>query len=140
MSRLVPVAVLAWGVAVGAVAESGAAPDPSTYLYDVPAASAQPLSGQWLPQSGGGAALEEDQTGHRFQGCPVLVNDKIVAVVRRETAELDVYCRLAEGVRRAARLQPVCDGGTALKATSLAVKENSRTAAAIEVVFRSPRV
>jgi hypothetical protein len=114
-------------------------PDPSTYLYDVPAGSALPLGEQWPLQAGGGRALEEDDTAHRFQGCPALANDRIVAVVRSGTPELDVYCRHSSRVRSCARLRPVCDGGTVPKPTSLTIKENSRTAVAIEVGFRSPQ-
>jgi hypothetical protein len=132
-------AALAWGVAVAAAADPAPAPDPATYLYDVPAALAEPLSAEWLPPAGKGTPLEEDQVAHRFQGCPVLANDKIVAVLRRGTAELDVYCRLPPGGRHAARLQPLCEGSADLKPVSLAIRENSRTSAAIEVEFRTLR-
>jgi hypothetical protein len=154
-------ATLAWAF-VAAAAESAATPDPATYLYDIPPALAEPLAAEWLPPAGGGARLEEDKLDHRFQGRPVLANDKIVAVLRQGTAELDVYCRLPQGGRHVARLQPICEGderakradgtpapsppGTRLRATlprgergaiSVTIKENTRTAVAIEVQFRS---
>lgn len=131
--------VLAWDIATCLAAGPAGTPDPSTYLYDMAPASALPLAEQWRPTASGEPSLDEDDTAHRFRGSPVLVNDRIVAVLRPGTAELDVYCRTAQGVRHCARLQPVCDGTGELKPTSLAIKENSRTCAAIEVEFHTPR-
>ena len=75
-------AALAWGVAVAA--EPAATPDPATYLYDLPVAAFAGLPTEdSLPRLAEGPRLEEDDTAHRFQGCPVLVNDKIVAVFSR---------------------------------------------------------
>jgi hypothetical protein len=128
---------LAWGVAAAA-AEPAPTPDPATYLYDLPVDAAVLTAEDSLPPLDKGTRLEEDDVAHRFHGCPVLANDKIVAVLREGTADLDVYCRLPQGGRHVARLQPVCEGRVHLQPVSLAIKENSRTAAAIEVEFRSP--
>jgi hypothetical protein len=118
---------------------AGAAAEPLTYLYDTPAASAARLSGEELSNKGGWSAVEEDATAHRFQGCPVMVNDKIVAVLSKDTPEVALYSRQGDQLKLCARLQPVGNDSADLKRTSLAIKENSRTTVSLEVGFRAPR-
>jgi hypothetical protein len=109
------------------------------YLFDAPEASVIPLPEQGSAKPQGSTCLEEDDCKHRFAGCPVLMNDKIVAVVGKDAPEVDVYARQFSGVKLCARLQPICDGSTELKRTSVAIRHNSRSAVAIEVEFRTPR-
>ena len=94
---------------------------PFTILYDAPAASSVPLSKQWLSKKDGWVRLAEDDTAHRFEGCAVLINDKIVAVLHEDAPSVDVYSRQTRGLKLCARLRPICDGGADLKRTSLAV-------------------
>ncbi len=108
------------------------------YLYDAPEASPVPLSAQRLAEKAGWSELEEDDTTHRFEGCAVLLNDKIVAVLRKGSPEVDVYSRQTGGLKLCARLQPVCDDRRLPKWTSLAIKENTRSTVSLEVGFRSP--
>jgi hypothetical protein len=82
--------------------------------------------------------LEEDDTAHQFAGCPVLVNDKIVAVLRKDTLGIDLYTRRVQEVTACARLQPICAGRVDLKWTSLAIQENSQAVVSLEVGFRTP--
>jgi len=132
-------AVLACGPGLSFGAEPAAAADPAAYLYDAPKAPTPPLAEQWLSGSSGWSKLEEDDTSHRFAGCAVLLNDKIVAVLAQDAPRLDVYSRQTQGVKLCAQLRPVCDGGADLKSSSLTVKENTRSSVALEVGFRSPR-
>jgi len=115
------------------------AAEPSTYLYDASEASVVRLSEQWLSQKSGWSRLEEDDTAHRFAECAVLMNDKLVAVLRKGTPNVDLYSRHAQGVSLCARLQPMCGGSADFPRTSLAVKENDRSSVALEIEFRSPR-
>ena len=112
---------------------------PFMYLYDAPEASSVPLSEQCLSERSGWTGLEEDDTTHRFEGCAVFMNDKIVAVLRKNTPGVDVYSRQTRGLKLCARLQPVCDGSADLEQTSLAVEENTRSCVSLQVGFRSPR-
>lgn len=97
------------GIALALGAEP--ASEPLTYLYDAPAASAARLSGEELSNKSGWSAVEEDDTTHRFQGCSVMVNDKIVAVLNKDTPEVALYSRLGNQLKLCARLQPVCNDG-----------------------------
>jgi hypothetical protein len=108
------------------------------YLFDAPEASVVPLPEQGPAKPRGSALLEEDDCKHRFAGCPVLINDKIVAVVGKDAPAVDVYSKQPSGVKRCARLEPVCDGGAELKRTSVTIQQNSRSAVAIEVEFHAP--
>ena len=120
-------------------AESATPTEPFTYLYDVSEVSANRLSEQGMLQASGWTGLEEDDTSHRFAGCAVLVNDKVVAVLRKDASELELYSRQTTGVKLCARLQPISGERADLKRTSLAIKENNRSSLALEVGFRSPR-
>ena len=63
-----------------------------------------PLADRGLAKLRESTALEEDDCQHRFAGCPVLMNDKIVAVVHKDAPEVDVYSRQASGVKLCATL------------------------------------
>ena len=146
MRRFYPVLPLWLGLALAAGggwpcagAEATPRVDPLVYLFDLPeAASLIPPPGRSPAKLQGSVPLEEDDCGHRFAGCPVLMNDKIVAVVGKDAPEVAVYSRQPSGVKLCARLRPICDGGTELTRTSVATGQNSRSAVAIEVEFRTP--
>jgi hypothetical protein len=145
MKKLAILTVMITGVALGRgsldarVAEFAAPGDPATYLGDAPGPPAAGACGPWLAQKRGWTLLGEDDTTHRFQGCAVLLNDKIVAVLQKDAATLEIYSRQTNGVKLCARLQPVCDGRIDLKAMGLSVKENTRSGVSLEVAFRSPQ-
>jgi hypothetical protein len=91
-----------------------------------------------LSEKGGWSELEEEDTTHRFEGCAVLANDKIVLVLSRDTPDADVYSRQTRGLNRCARLQPIGDGRADWKRTSLVIRENTRSSVSLEVGFRPP--
>ena len=113
-------------------------PEPSTYLFDAPDVPVAALAEAWLSHQARWSRLEEDDTAHRFRGRAVLLNDKIVAVLAKDSPLLELYSRQTPGTKLCARLQPICDGRADLKRTSLAIKENSRGAVSLEVGFVSP--
>ena len=82
-------------------------------------------------------ALEEDDRSHRFDGCPVLMNDKIVAVVRKDRPR---GRRLRAAVLRPEVVRQRCSRSAKAARSrgrrSLATRQNSRSAVAIEVEFR----
>ena len=119
-------------VAPSAGAEPAPAAVPLAYLCDGPAAPASPPERGWT-------RLEEDDRGHRFAACPMLTNDKIVAVLKPGAAAIDLYWRQTQGLKLCARLQPVCGGSAEFERDSVAIRENSRASVAIQVEFRSPR-
>ena len=130
--------VLACGATLWADAGPAPAIEPFSYVYDVPQASAPALSGESPLKTDGWSRLEEGDTLHRFEGCTVLANDKIVAVLRQGTPDVDVFSRQAEALKLCARLRPICDGTGDLTRVSLAIRENTRNGVSIEVGLRSP--
>jgi len=119
-------------------AEPVPAVNPLVYVFDASEASAAALADRGLAKLRESAALEEDDCQHRFSGCPVLVNDKIVVVVHGDSPGVDVYSRQPSGMKLSATLQPVCDGSTEFDRTGVALRQNSRSAVAIEIEFRLP--
>lgn len=119
--------------------EAAPAVEPSVYLYDAAEASVVQLAESGRPQQNAWSRLEEDDTAHRFAGCPVLVNDKLIAVLRKDSPDIDLYSRQGGGTKLCARLQPLCDGTAGLQRTALQIKANSPDGVALEASFRSPR-
>jgi len=132
----VMVALAYVGPAPGQAAPAPAA-DPRTHVYDVPEHAIASLSEKVLARKEGWLAIGEDETAHRFKGCAVFLNDKIVAIVRRGSPGVDVHSRQTRGVKLCARLRPVRKDGTHLERTSLAVKGNTTSSVALEVGLRS---
>jgi hypothetical protein len=133
------IAAVSLGSVPGFSAERVAPVEPSTYLFDVGEAPKGGLADPWLSNPGQRTRLEEDDTTHRFQGVPVFMNDRIVAVLERDAPRVAVYARQTQGVKLCARLQPVCEGRADLKRTSVVLKENSRSCVSLEIGFVSPR-
>jgi len=112
--------------------------EPSTHLFDAPDAPAGSLAESWLAHQSEWSGLPEDDTTHQFRGSPVFLNDKIVAVLAKESPLLEVYSRQTQRTKLCARLQPGCEGHAGLKRTSLTIKENSRGAVSFAVGFVTP--
>ena len=73
---------LVYGVASGADVGPAFVVEPFTYVYDVPPSSAPAPTGESPLNTDGWSSLEEGETTHRFVGCAVLINDRIMAVLR----------------------------------------------------------
>ena len=130
-------AVFVLGGAACCGAEPDLAPGPFTYLYDLPESQSIAVSPRWLSEKAGWSKLEEDDTAHRFAGAAVFVNDKIVAVLAKQTANVDVYSRQTPGLKLCARLAPICSGRAGLKRTSLWIKENTLGSVSLEIGLQS---
>lgn len=120
-------------------ADSVSPASPFTRIYDVPAEKVAALSDKdkTLLKPGGWRAIEEDDTTHRFKGCAVFMNDKIVAVLGKDSPGVDLYSRQGQGVKLCGRLQPVDSDGAGLKRTSLAVKKNTADSVSLAVALKS---
>ncbi|MFO8014444.1 MAG: hypothetical protein R6X20_14190 [Phycisphaerae bacterium] len=119
-------------------AAATAAVQPFTRLYDAPAETVSPLSKKDVMEKRGWTAIRESDTAHCFQGAAVLMNDKIVAVLRGDTSEVDLYSRQTAGLKRCARLQPLGRDGTVMKRTSLTIRKNTPDGITLEVTLESP--
>ena len=138
--RRVPAFAAALACAAALSFRAGAAPaaEPFTRIYDAPAEAAAALSEKTLAQKTGWRAAKQNDTAHRFKGCAVLLNDKIVAVLDKDTPNVDLYSRRTRGLKRCARLQPVRRDGTNPKRTSLAIKQNTTSSVSLKVALQSP--
>jgi len=114
------------------------AAEPFTRIWDAPVEAVAALSEPALSQKRGWLPVSEGDTAHRFNGCAVILNDKIVAVLRKDTPDVDLYSRQTHGLKRRARLQPVGRDDATLKPTSLTVRENTTGSVSLEVAFQSP--
>jgi hypothetical protein len=125
--------LLALGLASLASLSMRAAPsDPATFLYDAPGLGSGELTDQSVSEKKGWVLLEEDDAKHAFVGSVVLMNDKVAAVLRPESAVLDVFSRQTQGVKLCARLQPVCAGRAESRRVSLSIKDNNRGSIEVE--------
>jgi hypothetical protein len=129
-------AVFGCGLIASSATRAASPTEPLTYLYDAPAPADQPSEDR-LSKRTGWTTLAEDDLSHRFIGCAALANDKILALLPQDSVELRIYSRQLGGLPLCGRLQPVCGDRSDWKRTSLAIRENGRSAVAIEVGFAS---
>lgn len=118
--------------------EPALAVEPFTYVYDAPAEALAALSDKTLSQKRNWVAVKEDDTAHRFTGAAVFMNDKIVAVLDRDTADVALYSRQTQGLKLCGRLQPIGSDGASMKRTSLAIKRNTTRSVSLAVALQSP--
>jgi len=102
------------------------------YLLDTGSPSLESLPPAAIREKNGWLLLEEDDTGHRFAGDAVLLNDKLVVVLRQGGAE--VYVR--DGATRRATLFPERpETGSRPRVASLGIIENSPGAVTVRAGF-----
>ena len=105
-----------------------------------PQISATSLPGQALAKLREAGNLEEDDCTHRFTASPVLINDKLVAVLHKDSPELAVYSGQISDLKLCPTLRPVCDGKSEFSRTAVTIRQNSRMRqATIEVEFQTPQ-
>ena len=83
-------AVLSCVGAASLQANSVSPAEPFTRIYDVPVAEIAALSEKAVLKPSGWMAIKEDDTTHRFKGCAVFMNDKIVAVLGKNRPGVDL--------------------------------------------------
>jgi hypothetical protein len=89
-----PANVVATGAA-GAATDAPEPSSPSTYLFDTGATAADPMPATAVAAKKGWKVLAEDDTSHKFAGDTVLLNDRLVLVLRGKAAGAELY---AQGV------------------------------------------
>ena len=114
------------------------ADQPSARLYDAPAEVTAGLSDKTLSQKSGWQQVREEDAAHRFKGCAVFLNDKVVAVLHAARAAVDLYSRQTRELKLCAQLCPLDGDGTEIDPASLAIKENTPSTVSLEVGLRSP--
>ncbi len=111
---------------------------PFTYLLDTFSPSATALSEAELARKTGWTIVPEDNLTHKFRGDTVVLNDKIMIVLRRSGFGAEVYSKNQDG--RKQRAQLFACAGRADRATSLfsvRIIENNPAAVMLEAVFQT---
>ena len=71
--------------------------DPLVYLFDGPGNLCHSATRAGPGKAAGSGSLEEDDLHPPLRRLPVLMNDKIVAVLHKDSPEVDVYSRQISG-------------------------------------------
>jgi hypothetical protein len=96
--------LLPWGLtAAAADYEPGA---PNTYLFDTGTSSAGPLPAAKLDPKVGWTLVPEDDLTHRFHGDAVVLNDRLVVVLRSAGAGAEVYGQTSTGAKYRVEISP----------------------------------
>jgi hypothetical protein len=135
LSRLVPLLTLLFVSLLGtAIAQDET---PLTRLYDTVTPSASPLSEDDLAKRTGWQLVPEDNVTQKLTGDTVLVNDKLVVVLRRQGRGAEVYAKSANGWKQRATLGHAAPGAAALDpAEALKIIENSSGAVMVEAAYK----
>ncbi len=112
---------------------------PSTYLFDTGSLSPKTLDATELASRLGWAVVPEDNVTHQFRGDTVLLNDRLVVVLRGSGAGAEVYCQTATGPKMRAALLPLtASGGRPTSLEAVQILENNRGAVMLAVTFKTP--
>jgi hypothetical protein len=112
---------------------------PSTYLFDTRTALTEAPAGDKLDPKSGWSLVPEDDLTHKFDGDAVILNDRLLVLLRRTATGAEVYGRPASGPKRRAELVPVpATGRGAASLASLKIVENGPAAVALVAQFTTP--
>jgi len=130
----------AWIVPADCQADAADGPEPGspyTYLFDTGATAAEPLPAAVVAAKKGWKVLAEDDTSHKFAGDTVLLNDRLVLVLRAKAAGAELYAQGPSGPVRRAAIVPVCAGGGSAKLSAVRILENNPGAVMVEATFQT---
>jgi len=109
-----------------------------TYLFDTGPKVPVALAADAQKARAGWTLLEEDDTTHKFQGDAVLVNEKLAVLLRSREPRAEVYSQTAAGLKLRAVLVLLSTPGTPVVGiTSLAIVENTRSAATVKAMLKT---
>ncbi len=110
---------------------------PCTYLFDTGASAAEPLPAAAVAAKKDWKVLAEDDTTHKFVGDTVLLNDRLVLVLRGKAAGAELYAQGPSGPVRRAAIIPVGPGGGLAKLSAVRILENNPGAVMVEAGFQT---
>ena len=85
-------------------------------------------------------AVKMDKRGHSFEGDAVVDNGRIVLVLRRQDATLEVHALKPDGVVSRLRLRLQTDAGDlAVRLERMTLAENSKNGVCLEAVFKTAK-
>ncbi len=106
-------------------------------VFDTPAPSAVPLSGEALSSRPAWTEVAEDDLAHSFKGDAVFMNDRLAVVLRRGAPGGEVYSLAPEGPLLRSVLVPV-GAAKAVTLSSWTLLQNNAGACAADVLFSAP--
>lgn len=123
--------LLLWAAALGADYDPNS---PFTCLFDTGAGAPAALEPAHLSTKKGWSMVDEDELKHEFRGDTVLLNDRLIVVLRRQGGGAEVYARAPGGFKYRATVgpQPAPAGQKSLRTL-----ENGPSAVQVEAVFRT---
>lgn len=129
------VCTLAQGVAYGNTVQS---PPARIAVWDTRSSGASELSPSIVMKKDGWQQIPRNETPSSFRGDAVMTNGRILAVVRQQGSGIDIYSVVSQGVVPRARLQlQNSSGNPAVRVQSVALVENTRSAARVEAVYQT---
>ncbi|MFH1742707.1 MAG: hypothetical protein ABIH23_27185 [bacterium] len=109
---------------------------PFTYLFDTGIPSTNPLPPESLNDKHGWVLVPEDETTHEFAGDAALLNDKLIAVFRKNSRGADVYLQTPTGPKYRALLAPNAKDFSTRDFSLITILENNLSAVHLEVEFK----
>jgi hypothetical protein len=136
-------AAVAAGLCVGAVVGGSCTAaeyepgTPATYLFDSGAPLPATLTATDFAKKAGWKLVAEDNLAHTFTGDAVLLNDKLVIVLRQKMTGADVYAQSPAGLAHRAILAPLAAGPEAVaRVDAIKTLENNPGAVMVEAAFK----
>ena len=118
----------------GGLQVAGGTSEPFVRLYDTGSASEEPLPAKKIAGCTQRMRVPEEQTDYAFQGDAVLMNDKLVVVLRRNGEGAEMYARSARDARMYAVLKPA-DSERTRKLASVSIAQNGQDAVTLDAVY-----
>jgi len=123
-----------------ACASSVQSPPARIAVWDTGSSSANALSPSVVMRKDGWQQIPRNETLSSFRGDAVMTNGRILAVLRKQASTVEVYSMVSQGVVSRARLQlQDCTGDPGTGLRSIALVENTRSAARLEAIYYTAR-
>jgi hypothetical protein len=111
---------------------------PLARLFDTGTTATEPLTAEALARRTGWQPVPEDKIDHQFSGDAVLLNDKLVLVLRKQGRGPEIYTRTAAGLKKRAVLGHAADRASALDTLeAFKIIENTSAGVTLEATFKN---
>lgn len=109
-----------------------------TYLLDTDAAHQETYTEKELTQKSGWQIVPEDHLPHHFRGDTVLLNDKLIVVLRRAAGRAEVYTRRGDKLKKRALLIAKDEKNQPAKSiAAVKILENNPGVVMLETTFQT---
>jgi hypothetical protein len=131
--------LLAWASSTPG-ADPAPKPRPGMIVWDTGEASAKPLAPEALAGKNEWTAIPQDQTADAFKGDAVLSNGRIVAVLRKQDAAVEVHSAKPDGAVARLRLRLLTAAGEpAARLERMALIESTKNSICLDATFQTAK-